>query len=43
MNHAALQIDALDRSFDEACGPQERADREGAMAGIERAGADLEQ
>src|SRR5207244_11906479 len=29
--------------FDEGGGPQERADREGAMAGIERPGADLEQ
>jgi hypothetical protein len=41
-DHAALQVDALDRGFDEPRGPQERTEREGAMAGVERPGADLE-
>src|SRR5262249_55559657 len=42
-NYAPLQVDALDPGFDEARGPQERADREGAMAEIECSGTDLEE
>ena len=35
VNYAAFQIDASDRGFDEAGGPQERTDRERAMAGFD--------
>src|SRR5262249_9914382 len=43
VNYAAVQVDALDRGFDEARGPQERADREGAMAEVKCSGTDLEE
>jgi hypothetical protein len=43
MNDAALQVDALDRGFDEARGPQKRPDREGAMSEVKDPGTDLEE
>src|SRR5262249_44235735 len=42
VNYAAVQVNALDRGFDEACGLQERPDGEAAMAEVECSGTDLE-
>jgi hypothetical protein len=42
-NHASVQVDAFNRRFNEARVPQERADRQRTMAGVECSGTDLEQ
>jgi hypothetical protein len=43
VNHAALQVKALERGFDEACGPQERTNGKGTMPGVECPGTHLEK
>ena len=43
MNYAAVEVDAVDSGLDEARRAQVRADRQGAVPGVERPGANLKQ